>query len=215
MKLKSGKELSQLEIMKRLNTMGIRYNSDIIGKNYYINLYNEAIQSIPNLIKIKHELEKDKMYSDFYNQKLRKVNECSLRLVKETNIMNKVDNVNNNNNKKLRKNNGEKKFICDYDTSLIHNIVKIQMAYDFVDFSGEYIDKIGNKIIDFLPRILVPIQAIKKYTMINISPYLVRKINEIIDILNKLMREKYLVIIIILIIIIFLLFRKRMRNKNK
>ena len=51
MKLKSGKDLSQLEIIKRLNTMGIEYNSDIIGKNYYIKLYNEAIQSNENTIK--------------------------------------------------------------------------------------------------------------------------------------------------------------------
>ena len=51
--MKSGKELTQLEIMKRLNTMGIEYNSDIIGKNYYINLYDEAISSSVNVLKIK------------------------------------------------------------------------------------------------------------------------------------------------------------------
>ena len=201
MKLRSGKELRQLEIMKRLNTMGIKYNSDIIGKNYYINLYNEAIQSTPNLMKIKHELEKDKMYSDFYSQKLRKVNECSLRFVNKTNIVNNEKYMNNVNinDKRLSKNTGIKKFIGDYDT--------------------EYIDIIVNNISDFLPKIIIPIQAIKKYTMVNVSPYLARKVNELMDILNKLMGEKYLVITIIifllLIIITFLLFRKRMRNKNK
>ena len=35
--------------------MGIEYNSDIIGKNYYIDLYNEAIKSSENLAKIKNE----------------------------------------------------------------------------------------------------------------------------------------------------------------
>ena len=221
MKLRSGKELSQLEIMKRLNTMGIKYNSDIIGKNYYINLYNDAIQSIPNLIKIKHELEKDKMYSDFYNQKLRKINECSLRFVNGTNIVNNENNVNNmnNNDKKNRKNNGIKKFNCGYDTSLIYNLAITQLAYNFIDYNSKYIDIIGNKINNCLPKILLPIQAIKKYTMVNISPDMLRIINELIDILNKLMGEKYLVIAIIifllLVIIIFLLFRKRMRNKKK
>ena len=221
MKLRSGKELRQLEIMKRLNTMGIKYNSDIIGKNYYINLYNEAIQSTPNLMKIKHELEKDKMYSDFYSQKLRKVNECSLRFVNKTNIVNNEKYMNNVNinDKRLSKNTGIKKFIGDYDTSLIHNIALTQMAYNFVDYNSEYIDIIVNNISDFLPKIIIPIQAIKKYTMVNVSPYLARKVNELMDILNKLMGEKYLVITIIifllLIIITFLLFRKRMRNKNK
>ena len=221
MKLRSGKELSQLEIMKRLNTMGIKYNSDIIGKNYYINLYNEAIQYIPNLMKIKHELEKDKMYSDFYNQKLRKVNECSLRFVNKTNIMNNENIVNNVNNKgkQLRKNNGIKKFLCDYDTSLIYNVAIPIMVNYFVEHNGKYFVTIGNKINNFLSRIIIPIPAIKKYTMVNISPYLAGKINELMDILNKLIGEKYLVITIImsllLVIITFLLFRKRMRNKNK
>ena len=221
MKLRSGKELSQLEIMKRLNTMGIKYNSDIIGKNYYINLYNEAIQSIPNLMKIKHELEKDKMYSDFYCQKLRKVNECSLRFVNKTNIMNNENIVNNLNNKgkQFRKNNGIKKFLCDYDTSLIYNVAIPIIVNNFVEHNGKYFVTIGNKINNFLPRIIIPIQAIKKYTMVNISPYLAGKINELMDILNKLIGEKYLVISIImfllLVIITFFLFRKRIRNKNK
>ena len=85
MKLKSGKDLSQYEIKKRLNTMGIKYNSDIIGKNYYINLYDEAILSNSNIMKIKNDLDKDKMYTDFYNKKLRKVNECSLRICEKIN----------------------------------------------------------------------------------------------------------------------------------
>ena len=103
MKLKSGKELSQLEIMKRLNAMEIKYNSDIIGKNYYINLYDEAIQSNSNLMKIMTDLNKDKMHTDFYNQKLRKVNECSLRIC-DNNNKNLYKYALHNNNLILRKN---------------------------------------------------------------------------------------------------------------
>ena len=53
MKLKAGRELSQLEIIKRLNLMEIEYNPNIMGKKYYIDLYNKAIQSSQNVEKIK------------------------------------------------------------------------------------------------------------------------------------------------------------------
>ena len=79
MKLKSGKDLSQLEIMKRLNTMGIKYNPDIIGKNYYINLYDKEINSPINQEKIKNELEKDKIYIEYLNNNLRIRKESSIK----------------------------------------------------------------------------------------------------------------------------------------
>ena len=216
MKLKSGKELSQLEIMKRLNTMGIEYNADIIGKNYYINLYDEAIRSSINVLKIKNDIEKDKMYSAFYNQKLRKVNECTLRLDNE---MNNRNNINKNENKcnisNVNKNIGKQGFFSDFDGIFLKKLLMAQIAYNFVEVNKKNINKIGNSI----PKLLIPLQAIKKYTMINIYPSIVSKINRIMDILNNLIVDKFLVIsfliFLVLIIVIFLLFKKALKNNRK
>ena len=216
MKLKSGKELSQLEIMKRLNTMGIEYNADIIGKNYYINLYDEAIRSSVNVLKIKNDIEKDKMYSAFYNQKLRKVNECTLRLDNE---MNNMNNINKNENKcnisNVNKNIGKQGFFSDFDGIFLKKLLMAQIAYNFVEVNKKNINKIGNSI----PKLLIPLQAIKKYTMINIYPSIVSKINRIMDILNNLIVDKFLVIsfliFLVLIIVIFLLFKKALKNNRK
>ena len=216
MKMKSGKELTQLEIMKRLNTMGIEYNSDIIGKNYYINLYDEAIRSSINVLKIKNDIEKDKMYSAFYNQKLRKVNECTLRLDNE---MNNMNNINKNENKcnisNVNKNIGKQGFFSDFDGIFLKKLLMAQIAYNFVEVNKKNINKIGNSI----PKLLIPLQAIKKYTMINIYPSIVSKINRIMDILNNLIVDKFLVvsflIFLVLIIVIFLLFKKALKNNRK
>ena len=216
MKLKSGKELSQLEIMKRLNTMGIEYNADIIGKNYYINLYDEAIRSSVNVLKIKNDIEKDKMYSAFYNQKLRKVNECTLSLDNEMNNMNYI---NNNENKcninNVNKNIGKQGFFSDFDGIFLKKLLMAQIAYNFVEVNKKNINKIGNSI----PKLLIPLQAIKKYTMINIYPSIVSKINRIMDILNNLIVDKFLVIslliFLVLIIVIFLLFKKALKKNRK
>ena len=216
MKLKSGKELSQLEIMKRLNTMGIEYNADIIGKNYYINLYDEAIRSSINVLKIKNDIEKDKMYSAFYNQKLRKVNECTLSLDNEMNNMNYI---NNNENKcnisNVNKNIGKQGFFSDFDGIFLKKLLMAQIAYNFVEVNKKNINKIGNSI----PKLLIPLQAIKKYTMINIYPSIVSKINRIMDILNNLIVDKFLVIslliFLVLIIVIFLLFKKALKKNRK
>ena len=216
MKLKSGKELSQLEIMKRLNTMGIEYNADIIGKNYYINLYDEAIRSSINVLKIKNDIEKDKMYSAFYNQKLRKVNECTLRLDNEMNNMNDINkNENKCNISNVNKNIGKQGFFSDFDGIILKKLLVAQIAYNFVEVNKKNINKIGNSI----PKLLIPLQAIKKYTMINIYPSIVSKINRIMDILNNLIVDKFLVIsfliFLVLIIVIFLLFKKALKNNRK
>ena len=213
MKLKSGKELSQLEIMKRLNTMGIEYNADIIGKNYYINLYDEAIRSSINVLKIKNDIEKDKMYSAFYNQKLRKVNECTLRLDNEINNIKYINK--NENNSNVNKNIGKQGFFSDFDGIILKKLLVAQIAYNFVEVNKKNINKIGNSI----PKLLIPLQAIKKYTMINIYPSIVSKINRIMDILNNIIVDKFLVIsfliFLVLIIVIFLLFKKALKNNRK
>jgi len=213
MKLKSGKDLSQLEIMKRLNTMGIKYNPDIIGKNYYINLYDEAIQSNSNLMKIKTDLNKDKMHTDFFNQKLRKVNVCSLRICEKSN--NICKDYLSSNNLVSRKNNSQKGFFSDFNGSLINKILIAQLSCDFLDANKECIDKIKINI----PKIHIPFQAIKKDTLINIYPEIVKKLNTILDILNDLLAEKFILIsiitFVILLIIILLIFHRRKKNNRK
>ena len=213
MKLKSGKDLSQLEIMKRLNTMGIKYNPDIIGKNYYINLYDEAIQSNSNLMKIKTDLNKDKMHTDFFNQKLRKVNVCSLRICEKSN--NICKDYLSSNNLVSRKNNSQKGFFSDFNGSLINKILIAQLSCDFLDANKEYIDNIKINI----PKINIPFQAIKKDTLINIYPEIVKKLNTILDILNDLLAEKFILIsiitFVILLIIILLIFHRRKKNNRK
>ena len=213
MKLKSGKDLSQLEIMKRLNTMGIKYNPDIIGKNYYINLYDEAVQSNSNLMKIKTDLNKDKMHTDFFNQKLRKVNVCSLRICEKSN--NICKDYLSSNNLVSRKNNSQKGFFSDFNGSLINKILIAQLSCDFLDVNKEYIDNIKINI----PKINIPFQAIKKDTLINIYPEIVKKLNTILDILNDLLAEKFILIsiitFVILLIIILLIFHRRKKNNRK
>ena len=215
MKMKSGKELTQLEIMKRLNTMGIEYNSDIIGKNYYINLYDEAIRSSVNVLKIKKDIEKDKLYAAFYTQKLRKVNECTLKLDNDINKINYInDQENKSNRNNVNKNLEKKGFFSDFDGSFLQKLIWAQIAYNFIEVNKNGI----NKLINALPK-LIPIQAIKKDTLINIYPAIVSKINRVMDVLNNLIVDKFLVIsflmFLVLIIVIFLLFKKTLKNNRK
>ena len=215
MKMKSGKELTQLEIMKRLNTMGIEYNSDIIGKNYYINLYDEAIRSSVNVLKIKKDIEKDKLYAAFYTQKLRKVNECTLKLDNDINKINYInDQENKSNRNNVNKNLEKKGFFSDFDGSFLQKLIWAQIAYNFIEVNKNGI----NKLVNALPK-LIPIQAIKKDTLINIYPAIVSKINRVMDVLNNLIADKFLVIsflmFLVLIIVIFLLFKKTLKNNRK
>ena len=215
MKMKSGKELTQLEIMKRLNTMGIEYNSDIIGKNYYINLYDEAIRSSVNVLKIKKDIEKDKLYAAFYTQKLRKVNECTLKLDNDINKINYInDQENKSNRNNVNKNLEKKGFFSDFDGSFLQKLIWAQIAYNFIEVNKNGI----NKLVNALPK-LIPIQAIKKDTLINIYPAIVSKINRVMDVLNNLIADKFLVIsfliFLALIIVIFLLFKKTLKNNRK
>ena len=215
MKMKSGKELTQLEIMKRLNAMGIEYNSDIIGKNYYINLYDEAIRSSINVLKIKKDIEKDKLYAAFYTQKLRKVNECTLKLDNDINKINYInDQENKSNRNNVNKNLEKKGFFSDFDGSFLQKLIWAQIAYNFIEVNKNGI----NKLVNSLPK-LIPIQAIKKDTLINIYPAIVSKINRVMDVLNNLIADKFLVIsflmFLVLIIVIFLLFKKTLKNNRK
>ena len=214
MKLKSGRELTQLEIIKRLNLMGIEYNSDILGKNYYIDLYNKAIQSKDNLAKIKENIENDEKYAEFLRQNNDRRNLSPFKVDNKQSFQ-YAQSIQNNNNI-LGKNCGKRGFFSDFDFSIVNKILITRISYDFVDRNGEYIDKIGNKI----PNFSFPFQALKKCTLINIYPEIISKISKLLDIVNYLISDnKFILYVIIcffiLIIIVFILFRKGAKNRMK
>jgi hypothetical protein len=213
MKLKTGKELNQLEIIKRLNIMGIDYNSDIIGKNYYIDLYDKAIKSKLNLEKIKLDLEKDKMYNDFYNQKLRRRKECSFEIKKEKSLSN--NNSKNSKGKYMFKeniSNGNNKYFEDFNFELAKNIF---LAKIFLN-TYEYANENPNKFKNIYSIFNIPIQAFKKFSMINIYPEFKKGLINIFEIFDDVINDKFEFIIYLLffiIIIILLIFIKK-RNKK-
>lgn len=213
MKLKDGKYLSHLEIIKRLNLMGIGYDSDIIGKNYYIELYNKAIKTPLNREKIKSEIKKDEIYMNFYNQKLRKRNECSFE-INNISYNNKID---NNYKYNFHENNNSKKipFSGEFNGALMNNILFSHLCYTTYDYAKNNKNKIGK----ILNKVSIPINAIKKYSMINIYPEIkigIKKIINIID--NNLIGDKYNYIIyfsFIILIITVIHFIKKKYNKYK
>ena len=213
MKLKAGKELNQLEIIKRLNIMGIEYNSDIIGKNYYIDLYDKAIKSELNLEKIKMDLEKDKMYDDFYNQKLRRRKECSFEIKKEKNLS--YNNSKNSKNKYMFKeniSNGNNKYFKDFNFELAKNIFFAKMCLYTYENANENPDKF-RKIYSIFN---IPIQAFKKFSMINIYPEFKKALINIFSIFDDVINDKFefIVYLLFFIMIIIMLIFIRKRNKK-
>lgn len=55
----NGEQFTKSEIKKRLNKMQVPFDNSNQSKEYYINLYNKAIESEENCLKIKSELGKD------------------------------------------------------------------------------------------------------------------------------------------------------------
>ncbi len=213
MKLKAGRELSQLEIIKRLNLMEIEYNPTIMGKKYYIDLYNKAIESPINIEKIKNDIKKDKMYMDFYNQKLKKKTECSFEIGTTKNNKD-IHNNNNNYKKYIFGNNityGEKKhFFSDFNSGLMNKIVISHLCYT----TYEYANNNKNKISKIFSNIMIPINAIKKTTLLYIYPEIKKKIIDICTIFENSIIDKfsfipYLVFIIILLVLIFIIKKKK------
>ena len=198
MKLKDGKELSQLEIIKRLNLMGIGYNPEIIGKKYYIDLYNEAIRSSKNKLKIKNDIEKDQIYMNFYNQKLRKRKECYFQINGDNNILSKNKNnydykynlnVNNISNKKF--------FFYDFNGALLKKIALAHLCYTAFDYGRNN----KNKIEKIYNNFIIPINAIKKYTAINIYPEIKKISLKLFDIFDKLLSDEFSYMIFITVVI--------------
>jgi hypothetical protein len=219
MKLKAGRELSQLEIIKRLNLMEIEYNPNIMGKKYYIDLYNKAIQSSQNVEKIKNDVEKDKMYMDFYNQKLKKKNECSFEIAK----------IKNNNKNKLQTNNNYNKyFLCDttttttyggkknfnffsnFNNSLMNKIVIGHLCFTTYDYAINNKNDLS-KIVD---KIMIHLNEIKKTALIKIYPDIKKRIIDMFNKIENSIADKYsfipyLLFIILLYILLFIINKKR------
>ena len=219
MKLKAGRELSQLEIIKRLNLMEIEYNPNIMGKKYYIDLYNKAIQSSRNVEKIKNDVEKDKMYMDFYNQKLKKKNECSFEIAK----------IKNNNKNKLQTNNNYNKYIlCDttttttygrkknfnffsnFNNSLMNKIVIGHLCFTTYDYAINNKNDLS-KIVD---KIMIHLNEIKKTALIKIYPDIKKRIIDMFNKIENSIADKYsfipyLLFIILLYIVLFIINKKR------
>ena len=141
------------------------------------------------------------------------MNVCSLRICEKSN--NICKDYLSSNNFVSRKNNSQKGFFSDFNSSLINKILIAQLSCDFLDANKEYIDNIKINI----PKINIPFQAIKKDTLINIYPEIVKKLNSIFDILNDLLAEKFILIsiitFVILLIIILLIFHRRKKNNRK
>ena len=218
MKLKAGRELSQLEIIKRLNLMEIEYNPNIMGKKYYIDLYNKAIQSSRNVEKIKNDVEKDKMYMDFYNQKLKKKNECSFEIGKTKNN-NKVQ-TNNNYNKYFLADTttttttyGGKKnfnFFSNFNNSLMNKIVISHLCFTTYDYAINNKNDLS-KIVD---KIMIHLNEIKKTALIKIYPDIKKRIIDMFNKIENSIADKYsfipyLLFIILLYILLFIINKKR------
>ena len=214
MKLKDGKGLSYLEIIKRLNLMGIEYNSDIIGKKYYIDLYNKAIQSPFNQEKIKKDLEKDKIYMDFFNQKLKKRKECSFEISNHKNLMynncqnNQNDNEYNFNDKNIY---NKKIFFGNFNGALAGNIVLSHLCLTTFNYTRYNIKKYEN----ICKKIMIPIHAIKKFTTINIYPEIKKGLQELINIIDNLIVNEYNYIIYFCFIIFLFIIIKYIIKRIK
>ena len=208
MKFKNGKELSYLELIKRLNIMGVEYNSNIIGKKYYIDLYNNAIKSSKNKEKIKNDIEKDQIYINFYNEKLKKRKECSFLIEKEKNIID--NNLQIYNNKNYKENyNSKKNLFRDFNGSLLNKIVLSHLCfitYDHAKKNSETFEKILNKLN-------IPIHALNKISIKNACSKIKEIIIELINIIDIIIIDKFSYIVIfsfiVILFIIFIFFIKR------
>ena len=211
MKLKDGKSLSHLEIIKRLNLMGIDYNPDIIGKKYFIDLYNKAIQSPINREKIKLDIKKDQMYIDFYNEKLQKRKAISFEINEPNNIyINNMKNDYYKYNCNIRNICEKKPFFGEFNGALVNNIVISHLCFTGYDYAKNNINTIEN----IYKKIMFPIHAINKYSMINVYPEIKRSIMEIINKIENLVIDKYsyiayLIYIILLYAMLHFIFKRR------
>ena len=196
MRIKSGKELTQLEIIKRLNLMGVKFDSTINGKNYYINLYNKQIISPSKKEKIKQELEKDKVYLEYFTNNLRKTKGTSIEYPAYENKI-----VTNNLNKKY--------LFDDFNTVLFNRALLCYNTFNFIDNNKEIIKK----------KLDIPVNTIKKIISAFACPEICNIYETFLSYLEKIIDldiYHYLhIIIFICVVIIFLFFSIKSRIQKK
>ena len=206
MRMKSGKELTHLEIVKRLNLMGVNYDSSIIGKKYYIDLYNKEIQSLDNQQKIIGELEKDRKYLEFLTNNLRIVKETSFKC---SSNKNKINSLFSNSN--LVQNSSDKYFFGDFNYKLCTNIMLSYNSFHLWEQNKNSIKK----------QLSFPINVFKRFSNTYIIPNANGLIKTFVNYFEKIdvniSAYQYLKIIIIisLSIILLLFLIKYIKRKNK
>ncbi len=193
--MKTGKELTQLEIIKRLNLMGVKYDSNIMGKNYYINLYNKEVLLPENQIKIKNELEKDKKYLEYLTNNLRTTKEVSFE-------------YNSKKNDISCKN--KKYFFSDFNTRLYMNTLLYCNSLNFIWENHEIIKK----------NIKIPINAFKKFSSALVYPDVNNALKTFLNYIYKIninFNDYHFVYIIIFVclLIILLCFCKKCRKEKR
>ena len=208
MKLKDGKELTQFTLIKRLNLMGVNYNKNILGKNYYIDLYNKYIQSISNQNKIRNELNKDQVYSDYFNQKLRPRNECSLNFENKSNF-----NVKDSCKGKCFLKENENNCFCSFKNDILFNVL---FAHFFLN-SYEYLRENFQFISTNYNKLLFPFKAITKFTTFNIIPKIKEIIIKSINLIDNILDNKYnlLIDIMLFTFLVVILIYSKISKRNK
>lgn len=205
MKIKSGKELSQLALIKRLNLMGVKYDSSIMGKNYYIDLYDKEILSPLNQAKIKADLERDNKYDNYLCQKLQKRSACSFQLC-------------NNYIKNIEPNSNKSNYFEDFNKVFFHNVVGAKLGID----TFEYFVNNKNSFNYVNDKIIFPFKAISKCTYFKINSFISETMKSIINYVDSLKLEQYdyikyilfFVFILVIIMIMRFFFKKFICHKN-
>ena len=196
MRMKTGKELTQLEIIKRLNLMGVKYDSNIMGKNYYINLYNKEVLLPENQLKIKNELEKDRKYLEYLTNNLRTTKEVSFEYnLKKKDISSK--------NKKY--------FFSDFNAILYMNALLYCNSLNFIEENHEIIRK----------NIKIPINAFKKFSSALAYPDINNAFKTFLNYIYKITinfnayHYVYIIIFVCLLIILLSFCKKCRKEKRK
>ena len=203
MRLKSGKELPQFNLIKRLNLMGVNYNKNILGKNYYADLYDKEIQSTENQFKIKNELEKDLAYQNYFNQKLKSQKMTTLEFQP--------------NNSSI-KNNSDKIFLCDFQKKIIKELI---WATTFYSFNYEKMLKKGSSFLEFAKN-----KANLYFNEVNIIykekilPYIKEVMKIIYDFIDKYQLMDYYeyllyFVFVLVVMMTFYLLKKIFKKKTK
>ena len=197
MRRKSGKELTQLELLKRLNLMGIKYDPTIIGKNYYINLYDKEVQSPLNQEKILKELERDKKYMDYLTNDLRIKKQASINYLAEKKNQNIVNNIN-----------PDKNFVCDSKMSICISIFLCFNTFFYITKNNKFININAKGIIAKLKKSIndIDISGIFKTFFDSICEF-----NINVDMFKYL----YIIIYISIVVVLFFSFIKSLMGKLK